>query len=167
MLFRSGLGSVVAILSTITGLLNAGGRLAYSSIGDKMKDRNSIYKIILVSELVITVIAILTGALNNTAVWAVIIVLALLFTVNAGYGGGFSNLPTLLSDVYGMGSISSLHGIALSAWAIAGLTGNQVAALIVEKTGNFADILVFTVIMYAIAVVIDFFLIKPNKAAKA
>ena len=59
------------------------------------------------------------------------LVLALLFVVNAGYGGGFSNVPTLLSDHYGMGSISAIHGITLSAWAFAGLTGNQLAAWIV------------------------------------
>ena len=86
-----------------------------------------------------------------------------MIVVNLGYGGGFSNLPTLLSDVYGMGKISSIHGIALSAWAIAGLTGNQIADLIVAKTGNFQDILIFTVIAYAVAIVVDFLLIRPNK----
>lgn len=35
-------------------------------------------------------------------------------------------IPTLLSDHYGMSSISAIHGITLSAWGIAGLTGNQV-----------------------------------------
>ena len=59
--------------------------------------------------------------------------------VNAGYGGGFSNVPTLLSDHYGMGSISALHGITLSAWAFAGLTGNQLANWIVNKFGEFID----------------------------
>ena len=56
--------------------------------------------------------------------------------VNAGYGGGFSNVPTLLSDQYGMGSISTLHGITLSAWAFAGLTGNQMANWIVNHFGT-------------------------------
>ena len=93
----------------------------------------------------------------------IIICLLLLFVVNAGYGGGFSNLPTLLSDVYGMGKISSIHGIALSAWAFAGLTGNQIAQLIVDKTGNYQNILVFTLIMYAVALIIDFTLVKHKK----
>ena len=53
--------------------------------------------------------------------------------VNAGYGGGYSNVPTLLSDHFGMGKISSVHGMCLSAWAIAGLTGNQMATAIVNK----------------------------------
>ena len=71
-------------------------------------------------------------------------------------------MPTLLSDVYGMGKISSIHGIALSAWAVAGLTGNQIANLIVEKTGDYQNILVFTLIMYVIAIVVDFTLVRTN-----
>ena len=139
-----GLGGVAALLCTITGFFNAAGRLGYSAIGDKMKDRNTVYKIILLSEIAFLCIA-------------------LLIVVNLGYGGGFSNLPTLLSDVYGMGKISSIHGIALSAWAIAGLTGNQIADLIVAKTGSFQNILIFTIIMYAIAIAVDFLLVRPAK----
>ena len=154
-----GLGGAAALLGTMTGFFNAAGRLGYSTIGDHMKDRNSVYKIILISELAITALALVTGAINNELV---VICIALLILVNLGYGGGFSNLPTLLSDVYGMGSISSLHGIALSAWAFAGLTGNQVASLIVEKTGNYQNILIFTAILYAIAVIVDLFLVRTK-----
>ena len=154
-----GLGGIAAILCTVTGFFNAAGRLGYSTIGDHLKDRNSVYKIILFSELLITAVALLTGAISNEIAF---ICIALLILVNLGYGGGFSNLPTLLSDMYGMGSISSLHGIALSAWAIAGLTGNQIADLIVSKTGNYQNILVFTLILYAIAIVVDLLLVRTN-----
>ena len=154
----------VSLFSTITGLFNAVGRLGYSAIGDHFKDRNTIYKIILASELVITAIALFTGALNhNNELLYIVITVALLIIVNAGYGGGFSNLPTLLSDVYGMGKISSIHGIALSAWAFAGLTGNQIAQAIIDKTGSFQNVLIFTIIMYAVALIIDFFLVKHKK----
>ena len=155
-----GLGGIAALLCTITGFFNAAGRLGYSAIGDKMKDRNTVYKVILLSEIVFTAVALVTGAITNEIAF---ICIALLIVVNLGYGGGFSNLPTLLSDVYGMGKISSIHGIALSAWAIAGLTGNQIADLIVAKTGNYQDILIFTLVMYAIAIAVDFLLIRPNK----
>ncbi len=155
-----GLGGVAAILGSVTGGVNAAGRLCYSAIGDKMKDRNTIYKIILISEIAITLIAVLTGAISNELAF---ICIPLLIFVNAGYGGGFSNLPTLLSDVYGMGNISSIHGIALSAWAMAGLTGNQIASLIVENFGSYQYVLLFTLIMYAIAIAIDFLLIRSPK----
>lgn len=159
-----GLGGVAALLGTLTGFFNAAGRLGYSTIGDHMKDRNSVYKIILVSEFAVTVLALATGAIQNGIV---VICIALLVLVNLGYGGGFSNLPTLLSDVYGMGNISSLHGIALSAWAFAGLTGNQIAAFIVEKTGNFQNILIFTTVMYTIALAVDVFFVRTKSKQQA
>ena len=160
-----GLAGIAGILCTLTGLLNAGGRLAYSSIGDHFKDRNTIYKIILFSELVITAVALFSGAITNAYV---VICVILLFIVNAGYGGGFSNLPTLLSDIYGMGKISSLHGIALSAWAFAGLTGNQIAELIIESSNGvvgYQNVLIFTFALYLIATVIDLLLVKHKKEA--
>ena len=153
-------GGVVSLLGTMTGFFNAAGRLGYSAIGDRMKDRNTVYKIILISEIVITALALVTGAISGKIVW---ICIALLILVNLGYGGGFSNLPTLLSDVYGMGKISSIHGIALSAWAVAGLTGNQIADLIVTKTNSYQNVLIFTLAMYAVAILVDFLLIRPNK----
>ncbi|MBO5223538.1 MAG: OFA family MFS transporter [Clostridia bacterium] len=152
-----GLAAMASTLGSITGLLNAGGRLAYSAIGDHLHCRNTIYKIILISEILITAVALFSGAITNHYV---VIVLILMFVVNAGYGGGFSNLPTLLSDVYGMGKISSIHGIALSAWAFAGLTGNQIAQVIIDATGSYQNVLIFTVALYAIAIVVDFVLVK-------
>ena len=159
-----GLVSLASLLGTVTGFFNAAGRLGYSALGDRMKDRNTIYKIILASELILTAVAVATGAINNNIT---VVCIILLIVVNLGYGGGFSNLPTLLSDVYGMGSISSLHGIALSAWAFAGLTGNQVASIIVEKTGSFQNILFFTLALYAVAILADFLLIRNKPSKKA
>ena len=106
--------------------------------------------------------------------------LGLIFVVNAGYGGGFSNVPTLLSDHYGMGNISAIHGLTLSAWGFAGLTGNQLANWIVSHTGTFIDVhgemvnptgyqnvLYVTGTLYIVALLISIFLVHPMKDKKA
>ncbi len=133
-----GLASFVGIISTVSAIFNAGGRLGFSAWADTMKDRNTIYKLIFILSIAFTGIVVLTSgvAKGNGNILLTVLVLALIFLVNAGYGGGFSNVPTLLSDHYGMGSISAIHGITLSAWAFAGLSGNQLAALIVKKFGK-------------------------------
>jgi OFA family oxalate/formate antiporter-like MFS transporter len=160
-----GIVSWASVLCTVTGLFNAAGRLGYSSVGDRLKSRNTVYKILLLSEIVITAIALFSGAINNgKSGWIfVVIVIILMLTVNAGYGGGFSNLPTLLSDVYGMGNISAIHGISLSAWAIAGLTGNQIGNAIQQATGSYQNILIFTLAMYLVALAIDFFFVRARQ----
>ncbi len=174
-----GLAGAAGIISTVSAIFNAGGRLGFSAWADKMKDRNTIYKLIFILSIAFTGITILTRGIQNGegSILLVILVLALIFMVNAGYGGGFSNVPTLLSDHYGMGSISAIHGITLSAWAFAGLTGNQIATLIVNNTGEFfadshgnminpigyQNVLYFTIVLYVIALLISLFLVKPYK----
>ena len=137
-----GLASFAGIISAISAIFNAGGRLGLSAMADKMKDRNTMYKIIFIGSIVVTALTVVTGGIEKGVgnVGLIILVLALIMVVNAGYGGGFSNVPTLLSDQYGMGSISALHGITLSAWAFAGLTGNQMANWIVNHFGTTKEI---------------------------
>ncbi len=177
-----GLAGVVGVISTISAIFNAGGRLGFSAWADHLKDRNTIYKLIFVLSIVFTSAVMLTGGIKNGEgnMLLVVLVLALVFMVNAGYGGGFSNVPTLLSDHYGMGSISAIHGITLSAWAFAGLTGNQIATLIVSNTGSFIEdshgnmvnpvgyqnVLYFTIVLYIIALLISLFLVKPASTDK-
>ena len=176
-----GLAGVVGIVSTVSAIFNAGGRLGLSALGDKMKDRNTIYKIIFIGSIVLTALVIVTGGITNGAgnTGLIILVLALIMVVNAGYGGGFSNVPTLLSDQYGMGSISALHGITLSAWAFAGLTGNQLANWIVNNFGETVDVagnmvnptgyqtvLYVTLVLYIVALVFSLIFVKPVKKDK-
>jgi len=178
-----GLGGIVGILSSVTAIFNAGGRLGFSAWADSMKNRNTIYKIIFVLSIAATGIVVFTKGITDqgNSTLLMIFVLALLFIVNAGYGGGFSNVPTLLSDHYGMGNISAIHGLVLSAWAVAGLTGNQVASLIVNKVGSFVDdghgnminpegyqaVLYLTLALYIVALLISVFVVdkKEKKAA--
>ena len=177
-----GLGAFAGILSSVTAIFNAGGRLGFSAWADTMKDRNTIYKIMLVLSIIATGIVAVTGGITNMGQNVVLVILALvmLFVVNAGYGGGFSNVPTLLSDHYGMKNISAIHGIVLSAWGIAGLTGNQVATLIVNNVGTFVPdasgymvnpegyqaVLYLILALYVVALLISVFLVSGKKKAK-
>ena len=84
-----------------------------------------------------------------------ILVILLLVIINLGYGGGFSTLPALLSERFGMDKISKIHGLALSAWAVAGLTGNNMSELILNLSNNKYDyILIATSVLYALAFII-------------
>ena len=183
-----GLAAYAGIISTISAIFNAGGRLGFSAWADTMKDRNTIYKMIFILSIAFTALVMITGGIKNGEGNGLLIflVLALIFIVNAGYGGGFPNVPALLSDHYGMGSISAIHGITLSAWAFAGLTGNQVATLIVNNTGEFVEhgvdaagkvikvnpvgyqnVLYFTIALYIIALILCLVLVRPSgKAAE-
>ena len=76
--------------------------------------------------------------------------------------------------------ISAIHGITLSAWAFAGLTGNQMASYIVNHVGEFVEVsgvkanpqgyqtvLIVTTILYAVAMCLSLFLVRPMKKVQA
>jgi hypothetical protein len=73
-----------------------------------------------------------------------------------------------------MGSISALHGITLSAWAFAGLTGNQLAAFIVSKVGTpeaatnpvgYQTVLYVTLALYIVALFLSLVFVRPTDKA--
>ena len=175
-----GLAGAVGIISTVSAIFNAGGRLGFSAWADTMKDRNTIYKMIFIISIVLTGAVLLTNGIQNGNgnTLLIVLVLALIFMVNAGYGGGFSNVPTLLSDHYGMGSISAIHGITLSAWAFAGLTGNQMATWIVNHFGEMVEVngnmvnpvgyqtvLYVTIALYIVALILSLVFVRPTEKA--
>ncbi|MEK3764087.1 MULTISPECIES: OFA family MFS transporter [unclassified Solibacillus] len=150
----------IGLVSSLTAIFNAGGRIAFSAWGDRLKDRNSIYKIIFISSIVIILCTVVFDGINNSMA---ILIIALLCIVNAGYGGGFSSLPPLLSDRFGLDSISTVHGLALSAWAFAGLSGNQLSAFILEKTQSYDMVLYVIMALFTLATLISIFVVKPEK----
>ncbi len=150
----------IGLVSSLTAVFNAGGRIAFSSWADRLKDRNSIYKIIFILSIASILLTIVSDGINNSIA---ILIIALLCIVNAGYGGGFSSLPPLLSDRFGLDNVSTIHGLALSAWAWAGLTGNQLSAFVLEKTQSYDMVLYVIMALFGIAALISIFVVKPDK----
>ena len=160
---------MISIIPSVTAAFNALGRIGYSSISDKLKERNTVYKIIFLSCIIITLIALIPFSITNGSKSIVlgILVILLLVIVNLGYGGGFSTLPALLSERFGMEKISKIHGLALSAWAIAGLTGNNMSELILNLTNKTYDyILIATLTLYVVAMIICIKMVNNKKLAK-
>lgn len=159
------LGSIVSIVPSCTAISNALGRIGYSTISDKCKQRNTIYKIIFISCIVLTLLMISTKAINHGSIFIFgsLIVIYLLI-INAGYGGGFSTLPALLSERFGMEKISQIHGMTLSAWAVAGITGNNTSEIILNSTkGNYQVVFITSMILYIIALYICFSFVKRKQ----
>jgi OFA family oxalate/formate antiporter-like MFS transporter len=155
----------VGVISSLTALFNASGRLGFASFGDRLKDRNTIYIWIFGLSIAATTLTLLANGINNAIAPLVIITLCV---INAGYGGGFSSLPPLLADRFGMNSISTIHGLALSAWAFAGLSGNQLSAFIIAKTDSYNNVLYVVLALYTVALLISAVILrsKPDKMNK-
>ena len=137
--------TTIALVVSIMGIFNGVGRLIFSAVSDKLKSRETIYLIILGLSILVTVVARYVN--SNIAVYVALIV------VSACYGAGFSCLPSLLSDIFGMDNISKIHGLSLTAWAMAGLVGNQISNFVHNNTGSYNPVFSVLTFLYAIALV--------------
>jgi OFA family oxalate/formate antiporter-like MFS transporter len=129
-----GMTESLALIASLTAAFNSIGRFGYSTLSDKMKDRSMVYVSIFLScATLCTLVHIF--AFNNIQILLAMVVIGCLVGCNAGYGGGFSTLPSLLSDKFGMKNVSVIHGFALSAWAWAGLIGNHLGHYFLSNHG--------------------------------
>lgn len=121
----SGYGEHLALALVMCAVFNTLGRLGVAWASDYFRHRWVIFSIML----------FISGAacFANLSGLSVLVLSAVLIC-NGGYGAVFSTMPCALSDRYGMGQISEIHGVILSAWAIAGLCGNQMASYIMRAT---------------------------------
>jgi OFA family oxalate/formate antiporter-like MFS transporter len=137
----------IGILAAFTALFNTIGRFGYSTSSDFVDRKEWIYIVIFASSF----IGMLMGC-----IWLLFIP-AMLCIINAGYGGGFSTLPTLLQSRFGMAQISTIHGFALSAWAWAGLSGNQISNLVLNTLHwSYESLFGILAVLYFISLLIMF-----------
>lgn len=159
------IGTVLAV----DAIFNAAGRMGFSTLSDHTKRRETSYVVIFIMSIAVCLLQVFTHSIQ---LGLLIPILAMLFLVNAGYGGGFSTLPVLLEQHFGMKSVSTVHGLALSAWAMAGLSGNQLASFVVthatDTAHRYAALIPILAVLYAVALVAILLVMRktPARAAK-
>ena len=129
--FAAAIAGIIGLVLAVDSVFNTAGRVGFSTLSDHLKRRETVYQVIFIMSIAVCLLQIFTNSINNALLWAV---LAMLFLINAGYGGGFSTLPVLLDQHFGTKTVSTTHGLALSAWAFASLSGNQLASFVVTHT---------------------------------
>ena len=119
---------LITWIVALSGLMNGGGRFLFAWWSDRLAKRINILLFILS----------ISAGVMTLSFWPPVIGIALL-VINACYGAGFSVIPAILADHYGMTNISKIHGAVLSAWGFAGLVGNQVAMAVSKAFGGYGE----------------------------
>ncbi len=130
-----GVSSIAMVLSG-TALSNAGGRLGFSSLSDKI-GRKAAYHFVCSFGLLGAVFCI-TGS-------PMLSVIGILLC-EAAYGGNFSVLPSLLAKRFGMSNASRVHSLTLTGWSFGGIVGPLLANTF---TGN--SLYIALAVLYFIA----------------
>ena len=137
------------------GIFNGIGRLIFSAISDKLKNRSSIYVLISLISFITTIVVLVTPQTVSIPITLIII--------SACYGAGFSCLPSLLSDIFGMDNISKIHGITLTAWAVAGLVGNQISSIVFGIYQSYIPLFVVLTIIYMVQFILTIIINNKSK----
>ncbi len=81
--------------------------------------------------------------------------LIVLFTVITMYGGGFATLPAFLGDLFGTKQLGAIHGMVLTAWALAGVVGPTIYDVVKEATGSLDETLRVFAGLFVIALIVS------------
>ncbi|MCL2695966.1 MAG: MFS transporter [Clostridiales bacterium] len=118
--------ALVVIFCNISALMNLVGRLSMASWQDRLKRKHVPYFVMAISSLLVCFVA-------SFASDKLMLTLITMWTVNFFFGCGFSCMPNILHQHYGLNQFSTVQGLSLSAWAVAGLVGNQLSLFIMHN----------------------------------
>lgn len=139
----------------LIGVFNGFGRIIWSGLSDYVGRANTYIVFFLFQVLAFFF-------LPRTA--TELIFLVLLFTVITMYGGGFATLPAFLGDLFGTKQLGAIHGLILTAWALAGLAGPSIYDYVLRKTGSLETTLLVFSVMFVVALIVSL-LMKMNIAS--
>lgn len=111
----------------LMGIFNGAGRLLLSSSTDRMGEGKKYRIYYWIFGMPVLVMSLYTYLPD--------IVPKVLLVSTLMYGAGFSCLPIIIKEKFGMSNLSFLHGLILTSWAIAGLIGNNLGELLLSNFG--------------------------------
>ncbi|WP_220721252.1 L-lactate MFS transporter [Agarivorans litoreus] len=131
---------VVGLMSLFNGL----GRIAWASLSDVLGRPNTYMIFFLIQIVAFCLLPNITS---------IILFQVVLYTILTCYGGGFATLPAFIGDLFGTKELSAIHGYVLTAWALAGLAGPQIAAYVKTTTGSYEMTLYIFAGVFVIALI--------------
>lgn len=147
--------TTITLIISLMGFCNGFGRIVYSTISDHLKPRSRIYLYIFILSICFILLYITK---SNTVTIGL-----MLCMISSSYGAGFSNIAPVLADRFGMSNISKIHGMILTAWAVAGLTGNNMTSLIYKTTNSYNYVYFVLGVLYLIALSCSVMVFKITK----
>ncbi len=123
--------AAAATMVGIMGIFNGGGRLGWAAASDYI-GRPAVFMIFFIIQIAAF---FLLPSVTNALLFQVLILL-----VVSCYGGGFSNLPAFIGDLFGTKQLGAIHGYLLTTWSLGGVFGPMLVTQIKESTGSYIPV---------------------------
>lgn len=140
-----------AVMVGLMGIFNGAGRIGWAAASDYLSR-----PVVFIIFFVIQLAAFLT--LPNIS--SALLFQVLIFLVVSCYGGGFSNLPAFIADLFGTKELGAIHGYLLTTWSLGGLIGPTMVSQIYAYTGSYIPVFYVFTGLIILALVIAIFLKK-------
>ncbi len=146
-----------ATMVGLMGIFNGGGRLGWAAASDYIS-RPKVFIIFFIIQLIAFIILPLTV---SSFVFQILI-----FLVVSCYGGGFSNLPAFIGDLFGTKELGAIHGYLLTTWSLGGLIGPTLVSQIYTRTGSYIPVFYVFIGLIIIALLLSLLLDRSIKKAR-
>ena len=145
-----------AAIVGLIGVFNGLGRIMWSSLSDYLGRANTYIVFFVFQVLAFYFLPKISMELTF---------LIVLFTVITMYGGGFATLPAFLGDLFGTKQLGAIHGMVLTAWALAGVVGPTIYDVVKNATGSLDATLAVFAGLFVIALIVS--LLMKRSVTKA
>ncbi|QAY68834.1 MFS transporter [Xylanimonas protaetiae] len=136
---------MILLFVMVTAASNVIGRVALGAYQDRTANKHQPFYVMTIVSIAATAFAALFAD-SITVTFGLVIVIQFMF------GVGFACIPNVLHQNWGISRLSTVHGLILSAWAAAGLVGNQISSFFLDGPG--AQYLYLTlVVLYSLQLV--------------
>lgn len=153
-----------AIMVGIMGIFNGAGRIGWAAASDYISR-----PVVFIIFFIIQLVAFVTLPVIGSAILFQI----LIFLVVSCYGGGFSNLPAFIADLFGTKELGAIHGYLLTTWSLGGLIGPTLVSQIYAATGSYIPVFYVFIGLIIVALIISIVLkanikgVRKKQAAEA
>jgi len=146
-----------ATMVGLMGIFNGGGRLGWAAASDYLT-RPKIFIIFFIIQLIAFIALPITSS--------ILIFQLLIFLVVSCYGGGFSNLPAFIGDLFGTKELGAIHGYLLTTWSLGGLIGPTLVSQIYTRTGSYIPVFYVFTASIIVGLILSLFLNHSINKAK-
>lgn len=143
--------AAAAAMVGIMGIFNGGGRLGWAALSDYI-GRPAVFTVFFVLQT--------CAFLAFPNVSNVLLFQALILIVVSCYGGGFSNLPAFIGDLFGTKQLGAIHGYLLTTWSLGGILGPLLVSQIRDRTGSYVPAFYLFTLLILIALGISILIRK-------
>ena len=135
-----------ATLVGIMGIFNGGGRLGWAAISDYI-GRPTVFMMFFIIQIVAFV---MLPGITNVIIFQVFILL-----IVSCYGGGFSNLPAFIGDMFGTKQLGAIHGYLLTTWSLGGIIGPAIVSQVYAATNSYVPVFYIFIGLISVALVLS------------